>query len=484
MPSSIGSDFVRDQMIDFKLFVLEKPRLAWLPGLLFFAFSFVMDPAALNTLSGSGVGIVGVAQAQTIQPLSANDVSWLFPPPQTKSDMSHLIAISDVTVPDPKDASRRVPVWSDAAFQDFLTLADSEQAQVAGSDRIGLPAEARSRDNWFVAGIRIDAGAPGLSKQITDVYGRRPQIRIILQPIARDANGNPQIDDVAAHLIFDFVKPETPASLAACPLHATPNDDAFQGVVNDIAALRTKLATGGFGTNVVTAGLDLGVHPGLANSSTAAAVSADMKAFLERHIPDARLDSMAIMGLPAGKGAPWIFLSMLISPQTGRFAAVRGPTLDGTQFSMMLKPFGPSPRVVPPPHTNNQAPITCSSAVFGPAALPIAARMGESTSQIIDGSDQSPAKVTEVTELIADPTRSHFFNTDCVSCHTETRMAVDALGSSSINGISPSVLPNGPYDVRNFGWSIDGSVQGSVARRTQRETLAVAAWINANMPPK
>jgi hypothetical protein len=422
------------------------------------------------------------ASAQPAQPLSVDDVSWLFPPPQTKADLSHLIAISDVTVPDPKDVSRRVPVWSDAAFQDFLTLAASSQAQVAGADRIGLPAEAKSKNNWFVAGVRIDAGAPGLSKQITDVFGRRPQIRLILQPIARDASGNPKIDDVAAHLIFDFVKPETPASQAACPLHATPDDDAFQGIVNDVAALRTELATGKFGANVVTTGLDLGVHPGLANPATAAAVSAEMKAFLERHITEVRLDSMAIMGLPAAEDAPWIFLSMLKSPQTGRFAAVPGPTLDGTQFSMMLKPFGSSPRVVPTPQTNNEAPITC--AVFGPAALPVAARKGESTAAIIDGSDQSPAKVTEVTELIADPTRSHFFNTDCVSCHTETRLAIEVLGSSSIQGISPSVFPNGPYDVRNFGWSIDGSVQGSVTRRTQRETQAVVGWINANMPPK
>jgi hypothetical protein len=151
---------------------------------------------------------------------------------------------------------------------------------------------------------------------------------------------------------------------------------------------------------------------------------------------------------------------------------------------MMLQPFGSSPRVVPTPHTNNEAPITCASAVFGPAALPNAARKGESTAEIIDGSDQSPAKVAEVTELIADPTRSHFFNTDCVSCHTETRRAIEVLGPSSIQGISPGVLPNGPYDVRNFGWSIDGSVQGSVTRRTQRETQAVVAWINANTPPK
>lgn len=423
------------------------------------------------------------ASAQPAQPLSVDDVSLLFPPPQTKADLSHLIAISDVTVPDPTDASRRVPVWSDAVFQDFLTLAASAQAQVAGADRIGLPAEAKSKNNWFVAGIRIDAGAPGLSKQVTDVFGRRPQIRLILQPIARDASGTPHIDDVAAHLIFDFVKPETPASLVACPLHATPDDDAFQVIVNDIAALRTQLATGKFGANVVTSGLDLGVHPGLANPTTAAAVSNEIKAFLERHISDARLNSMAVMGLPAGEGAPWIFLSMLRS-QTGHFGPVLGATLDGTQFAMMLKPFGSSPRVVPPPVTNNQAPITCASAIFGPAALPVAIRKGEATAAIIDGSDQSPAKVTEVTDLIADPTRSHFFNTDCVSCHTETRRVIEVLGSSSLKGIAPSVLPNGPYDVRNFGWSIDGSVRGSVTRRTQTETLAVVTWINANMPPK
>jgi hypothetical protein len=41
------------------------------------------------------------------QPLSADDVSWLFPAPTKASDLANLIAIGDLTAPDPQDASKR-----------------------------------------------------------------------------------------------------------------------------------------------------------------------------------------------------------------------------------------------------------------------------------------------------------------------------------------------------------------------------------------
>ena len=90
-------------------------------------------------------------------------------------------------------------------------------------------------------------------------------------------------------------------------------------------------------------------------------------------------------------------------------------------------------------------------------------------------------QVKAVVDLIADPTRSHFFNTDCVSCHTETRRAMEVLQVTSFPGLSPDVNPNGPYDIRNFGWSIDGALKPSAARRPAAETAAVLNWLNANM---
>ena len=91
--------------------------------------------------------------------------------------------------------------------------------------------------------------------------------------------------------------------------------------------------------------------------------------------------------------------------------------------------------------------------------------------------------IRDILDLIADPNRSHFFNTDCVSCHTETRRAMDLLSVRDIPGIDTAVLPNGQWNVRNFGWSppIEGPVQGTVTRRTAAETAAVVNFINTQL---
>lgn len=95
-------------------------------------------------------------------------------------------------------------------------------------------------------------------------------------------------------------------------------------------------------------------------------VTQQMKAFLQKRLSADDLHSMAIMGLPAGAPAPWIFLSMLRGAPGGPFGPVPNPTLDGTQFAIMLTPAGQSPRVVPTPHPNNLSPITCLSGAPGP----------------------------------------------------------------------------------------------------------------------
>jgi hypothetical protein len=93
------------------------------------------------------------------------------------------------------------------------------------------------------------------------------------------------------------------------------------------------------------------------------------------------------------------------------------------------------------------------------------------------------AKVLNVLNTIADPDKSHFFNTDCVSCHTETRRALELLRPRDVPKIAAAPLPNGPWNVRNFGWSplVEGDAAGSVSRRTAAETKAVVDFINAKL---
>ena len=430
-----------------------------------------------------------VAPIQLNAPLSANDVSWLFPVPTRAADFANLIAIRDVTMPNPQDPTKRDPVWSDSAFQQFLNIVNGPQAQVSGTNaKVSLPAEARSIDAWFIAGIRIDAGAPGFSSDIHAQYGQLPEIRLIIQPIIKNPDGSPKILDVAGHLIFDFIilPPDPPASTDCFPRFQA-DMNAFGAVVADVVALRTKLNNGQIGGHPIsTVGVPLGIHPGLSDSGTANSVRNEMLSFLERHISAQRLGSMAIAGLPANAPAPWIFLSIL-GDRAGHFGPAHGPTLDGAQqFAQMLNPVGTNPRVVPEPHTNNLNPITCKNAAVSAASLPISARSGVATFSLFATPPPSPDQSKQILDTIADPTKSFFFNTDCISCHTETRRAMDLLKLTEIQGINTAALPNGQWDVRNFGWGDAGKagMQATVTRRTANETAAVVTFINSELLPK
>ena len=437
----------------------------------------------------NSVSAATVSQIQPNAPLSANDVSWLFPVPTRAADFANLIAVRDVTTPNLQDPAKRDPIWSDSAFKQFLTIVESTAAQVAGTPaKIILPQEARSPDAWFIAGIRIDAGAPGLSSDIHTQFGQLPEIRLIIQPIIKNPDGSPKVLDIAGHLIFDFVilPPELPPP-ADCFPRFVADMKAFNPVVTDVATLRTKLNNGQLGAHAIsTVDVPLGVHPGLADPATANSMRNEMLSFLEKHISARLLGSMAIAGLPSPAPAPWIFLSIL-GDHAGHFGPARGPTLDGNQqFAQMLNPAGTIPRVVPEPHTNNLNPITCKNAAFSVTSLPIAQRNGVATSAVFATPAPSPDQSKRILDTIADPTKSFFFNTDCISCHTETRRAMDLLKVTDIPGINPAALPNGQWDVRNFGWGDAGKagMQATVTRRTANETAAVVTFINSQMLDK
>jgi mono/diheme cytochrome c family protein len=305
--------------------------------------------------------------------------------------------------------------------------------------------------------------------------------------MAKNPDGSPKVFDIAAHLIFDFIDlPNTqPAAAPACFQRPAPDAAAFRSVVADATALRTKLNNGELAGHAVrTVGVPLGVHPGLADAATRNAVRNEMLAFLERHLSAQRLGSMAIAGLPDGKPAPWIFLSIL-GDRAGHFFPAHGPTLDGTdqQFAQLLNPAGSAIRVVPQPHTNNLNPITCKNAAVSAASLPIAQRNGVATAAAFASPAPSDEQLKQILDTVGDVNKSFFFNTDCISCHTETRRAMDLLKLTSVPGIDTAALPNGQWDVRNFGWGDAGKagMQATVTRRTANETAAVVAFLNAQM---
>ena len=78
----------------------------------------------------------GVATIQADAPLSSDDVSILFPAPKSAADFANLIAVRDITTPNPQDTSKRDPVWSDSAFQQFMTIVNGPAAAVGTSAQI------------------------------------------------------------------------------------------------------------------------------------------------------------------------------------------------------------------------------------------------------------------------------------------------------------------------------------------------------------
>jgi hypothetical protein len=438
----------------------------------------------LSKLIAAGLAVAvaagtGMAAAQTAsKPLSANDVSILFPPPKTAADLTNLIALSDLA--GPTGSPQRL--WSDEDFAHFLADAENPErpgTPDSGVHRIGLPDSVKNIGAWFVAGIRIDPGAPGLSKEIIAQFGRQPQIRLIIQPVTNGPEGF-KVHDIAGHLIFSFgLDPDPPLDGCAPFPRSKPDDETFKGVIRDVAALRDQLAAGKFGgAKVATAG-DMNVHPGLVGASAKPFRDA-LKALLEKQLSPQRLNTMAVMGLDAPE--PWIFVSMLKVPVAG-FISVPGPTLDGLHVAQMFG-VGGGKHVVPQPSTNNQNPITCRHAALQTPPLPIADRKGVSTSAFIDG-NVADSRVTEIVNIIADTKQSHFFNTDCVSCHTETAQPLTKnVKNFAVPGVNKAVLPKENWNLRNFGWFpsfLQGGVAPTITRRAAAETADVVSFINSQL---
>ena len=418
--------------------------------------------------------------------LGLNDVSILLPPPTSSSDP--VLSITDL-------AFDGTPVWSDAAFEDFLTTADSGAGAVAGSDvannssgsKIDISAFA-DKAVWHVASIRIDPGAPGLSPDIAEAFGQSPQVRLVLQPVTAG-----KVHDVAAHLVFSYASPEDGRPEGCLLPRSVPDHVRFRQVVDDVVALRSRLAAGEVGDQAIDTGGLLGIHPAAdpakANDATRMAFRNELKSFLEAHLDPSNLRAMALMALPGGgTPEPWIFLAMAPNPSTGRFGPLPNPALaqDTPRFAQMLdaRPSARSnPSVSPAVRANNLQAITCQFETPAESMSP-EAPSGVSTAELFPNGDAE--RMREIVSVIADPTQAHFFNTDCVSCHTETRREMDILGTDEIDApIDPAVLPTELWNVRNFGWFPSflqrGALFATATRRTATETEEVLDAINADL---
>ena len=455
---------------------------------------------SIGFLQRTGLQTIRAAFAQTqVEPLSANDISWLFPAPDNDADLAKLISMRELTAGDG-------PIWSDDVFHQFLTIATGPAGSVEGTtQRIELPAEVWTRDVWYIAGVRIDPGAPGLSPGVIQQFGRSPQIRLSVQPITRTADGKLKVHDIAAHLAFSFTMTKAngdpdnnlPVQTGCFP-RPKANVEAFKAIVADLVALRDALKNG---QPSLTTARPLGVHPGLKDTNTATNTRNAMKALLERHLSGSRLTVMAVAALSAGHSSSWIFLPMFNAPPNvdpsrpkGGFVPLRGPALDGHSYAQLFNAAANQHKVVPAPYTNNGTGPTCRHAALPIAAPPIDDRIGVATAPLLNNlearSDDERNKILEDINTLVNPDVSHMFNTDCVSCHTETRLGIALLnGNSHIReDIDKLLLPGADdiWNVRGLGWfpRLTGPAQPTLSRRVVKETFAVLTFINERCLPR
>ncbi|GAA5124966.1 hypothetical protein JIN84_13415 [Luteolibacter yonseiensis] len=388
------------------------------------------------------------------------------------------------------------PLWPKSAFDGILAIADGKDAALPRF-RINLPSEVRQMSVWKIAGVRFDPSAPGAGAEIIEKFGSDPQIRLILQPVT----GNPPAPhDITIHLIYSFRSGTGAANGANLLPKAIPDEAAFLEVVRDLAAVKSVSAS----LNAPTSGREMGVHPGLASPSASAKVRKAMEDTLREHLPKGRLRAMAIMGLPNGQ-EPWIFVAVIVTPD-GKCVVAPGFNMPDKEQKAQALSFLSGPEVLPVPVTNNRSPITNQSIV------PLDMRRGVSTAVLFKdgldlgakaqiakkGDDGRPvldgeATNRDIVDIIGNPVRSHFFNTDCVSCHTETTRA-ELLKIKSgpfafakppgLSKLGEPVTPKTQWNVRNFGWGPKSERIETVSRRAFNETAESAEFINKIYLPR
>lgn len=444
--------------------------------------------SALLALTLMCLAPMSVQQAAA-QDLGVNDVSILFPIPQSPDDMDGLIRIQDL------NDLNGDPVFPKSDFDQILELTGGDVSRVR-SRKISYSKSQSEFANWVIAGIRFDPSAPGSSADMIETFGSLPQIRLIIQPVAV-VGTRVSVQDVAIHVIYDYVSDRPDAS----PGHvrkAVPDSDAVEAMLEDLRALKQFSADAGVDTDQ-----ELGVHPGL--EAGVDGLKDEIAGFLSEHLDAALFNSGAVMGLHRGGPEPWLFVAMFREPDvTGEFQALPSPGLGSlanpVPLTSHMLSFVDFPNVLPATSTTNLNDLTTS------LLLPPEQRRGVSTEVLFGvmnleaeaaiGVDEKGDTVfheeiinADIADIVANPEISHFFNTDCMSCHSETtrRVALDIDEGDfayelpeGVAGLAEDVIPDTRWNVRNFGWFRSDN---TVTLRTANETAEVVAFINRGLVP-
>jgi hypothetical protein len=392
----------------------------------------------------------------TFQGLDVCDVSLLYPFPKNNEQLNAMPPL-DLRL------NNGASLLTSAQLNAFLDSMIKPRPAGPGIDLTGenaTVAETRAITSWRIVGIRFD---PLTSDPAANPLNppKKTQIRLIAQPYRPGAN--PKVQDVALHLIFDFPS-------------GTPADK-----VNLDRRLAKSLQLLKSSSPAVTTGIPLSAHPGLAASTPFSSPGAKgafptkVEAWLARELPQAKLASIAMMGLRSG-GDVWVFAAA--APQDTRFNNIPLPLVNNSPFielnldqqDLRVNKFDP----VPSRGINLMGMFTD---IGSPTFL-----ASRSTLHLID-----------------NPDKTHVGNVDCVSCHTTTQRLyftaeTNILGRiTKLFGFTPSD-PNRysvPQGVTGFVREKDSQRQlwhvgnfrhfngtPSVSVRTANESAAAADFLN------
>jgi hypothetical protein len=413
----------------------------------------------------------------TPPPLDVNDISFLWPVPQTKAEVASLISLND----DANDG-KILP-------EELLgKLMDEAKTVKVGDSQIKLPNEADFKKpiTWKVAGIRVNPTALGTNPNALLRGGIIPSIRLIVQPVT--VNGDKfEIHDFTAHVVFLQTLPRPDKTK---PFQ--PDNDAFAAVIKDLRGIKALLEQNG----VTTANRELNVHPGFRFNGQVNEVPGftdKIRALLKTHLSSKRLGVISFMGIP-GHNEPWIFFKVTVEngnlarePVSGNFSSPQQPMSQRLSF-LSNKNVEPAP--VPDPAVVFKGFGIGTALLFAPD---VAAHLDDDLFPAASDALTRQLKVRHVADFIANPSFRNTGNTDCVSCHTETtrRNTIPGLAApegiafkhpAGISKVAMSLLPKDKWNLRDFGWGfnffIDKGFKATITQRAANEAAESADVIN------
>lgn len=387
------------------------------------------------------------SEAQTELKLSVNDISYLWPVPNTRAEVDMLIDGESV--------------WPNPSFEAVLNMALGVRVKDGGGTtrKITFPTSARFEDrtNWKLVGFRVDPSAPSTDPAWINRLGSIPQIRLIMQPVTVTSNGV-IVHDFTAHLAFNYVLNSTP------PFE--PDRAKFAAVLDDLLELKSFLLAAN--PPVSTEG-ELNVNPGL--EQNVPGFSARVEDFLQKHLANLSPNIVSFMGVSSPKPEPWIFFAWDPNTPEPLGTVMLFPAITVREGSVTPVPKNSNLQPKPPIGVSTAVLFRSEPNLDGPA---------------VPGKTEPLIK--DIPDIIANPTKSNVFNTDCVSCHSETtRRKILNIPPTKyqyelpegIPGVKPSLLPITNYNVRNFGWYQLGisPPRLSVTMRTSNETADALEFI-------